>query len=141
MTSTKRTGVFRMKESKSDERAQRQLTVQAIAEKLSVHCNKIIAFVNGFENEQVDKKRFNLADTFYTTDFKIMTKAINQLVETYEALRRDVREFAQIGYGVFEDYFPELNMNFETYYSVAASLLNLEFQMRLMRLYCYRLLT
>jgi len=86
-----------MKESKSDERTQRQLSVQAIAEKLSVHCNKIRAFVNGFENAQIGKKGFNLADPFYTTDSEVMTKAINRLFETYEVLRRDVREFAQIG--------------------------------------------
>jgi len=49
----------------------------------------------------------------------MMTKAINDLSETYENSRRDVREFAQIGYLNFENLFPELNINFETHYSVA----------------------
>lgn len=123
-----------------DERGRMRSRLQAIAEKLSVHYNKVRALVTGFENSQLDKKDFNLGQPFYTTRSEAITKAINNLFETYEALRLEVREIAQIGYVSFEDFFPEININFETYYSVAASLLNLGFQMQLMRLYCYRLL-
>ena len=111
----------------------------AITKRLSEHCNKVWTLVNGFEAAQVNKTEFSLSQPFYTTTSELMTKVINNLLETYEALRREVREVAQIGYASFEDSFPELNINFETYYSVAASLLNLTFQMQLMRLYCYRL--
>jgi hypothetical protein len=126
--------------NKSNERSRIHSRLQAIAEKLSVHCNKVRALVNGFENAQINKTEFNLGQPFYTTRYEATTKAINNLFETYESLRREVREIAQIGYVSFEDFFPEININFETYYSVAASLLNLDFQMQLMRLYCYRLL-
>ena len=133
-----------MKERKDKNESAKSLSsrsnVQAIAKRLSEHCGKVKALVNGFEVAQINNKEFSLGQTFYTTKSKLMTKAINNLVETYELLRRDVREIAQIGYVSFENSFPELNINFETYYSVAASLLNLTFQMQLMRLYCYRLL-
>lgn len=115
-------------------------TVQAIAKRLNEHCGKVKALVNGFEVAQINNEEFSFGHAFYTTKSKLMTKAINDLLETYEVLRRDVREIAQIGYVSFETSFPELNINFETYYSVTVSLLNLTFQMRLMRLYCYRLL-
>ena len=111
-----------------------------IAKQLSVHCNKVRALVNGLEASQVNNKAFSLGDAFYTTKSQTMTKAINDLLGTYEALRREVREVVQIGYVSFENAFPELNINFETYYSVAASLLNLTFQMQLLRLYCHRIL-
>jgi hypothetical protein len=114
--------------------------VIAVSEKLNVHCNKVWALVNGLEASQINKQGFNLNQTFYTTTSKVMTKAIKNLLETYETLRRDVRELAQTGYVGFENVFPELDVNFETYYSVAFSLLNIGYQMQLMRLFCYRLL-
>ena len=128
------------KEKNESERLRMRSKVLAIVEKLNVHCDKVMDLVNGFEAAQINKTNFSLGQPFYTTTSKIMTKAINDFLETYMALRRDVREFAQMGYVRFENSFPELNVNFETYYSVAASLLNLTFQMQLMRLYCYRFL-
>jgi hypothetical protein len=128
------------KEKNESERLRMRSKVLAIVEKLNVHCDKVMALVNGFEAAQINKTNFSLGQPFYTITSEIMTKAIKDLLETYEALRRDVREFAQMGYVSFENSFPELNVNFETYYSIAASLLNLTFQMQLMKLYCYRLL-
>jgi hypothetical protein len=129
-------GVFEMKKTKSEGEAR----LLDIAKQLSVHCDKVRALINGFEGAQINNKAFSLGDTFYTTKSQAMTKAINDLLGTYEALRREVREVAQISYVSFENSFPELNINFETYYSIAASLLNLTFQMQLLRLYCYRIL-
>ena len=126
-----------MKESNKNEINEKLIS---IAKKLNVHCSKVGAVVNGLEAAQINDKSFNLGQTFYTTSSKSMTKAINDLLGTYEALRLEVREVARISYVSFENSFPELDINFETYYSVAASLLNLTFQMQLMRLYCYRLL-
>jgi len=128
------------KEKNESERLRMRSKVLAIVEQLNVHRDKVMALVNGFEAAQINKTNFSLGQPFYTTTSEIMTKAIKDLLETYEALRRDVREFAQMGYVSFENSFPELNVNFETYYSIAASLLNLTFQMQLMKLYCYRLL-
>ena len=127
-------------EKNEDERLRMRSKVTAIAEKLNVHCNKVWALVNGLEASQINKQGFSLNQTFYTTTSKVMTKAIKNLLETYETLRRDVRELAQTGYVGFENTFPELDVNFETYYSVAFSLLNIGYQMQLMRLFCYRFL-
>lgn len=129
--------VFEMKEAKEKGNEERLLS---IAKKLDVHSNKVRALVNGLETAQTNDKKFSLSKTFYTTTTQSLTRTINSLVETYERLRREVREVAQIGYVSFENSFPELNINFETYYSVAASLLNLTFQMQLLQLYCYNIL-
>jgi len=126
-----------MKESNKNEINEKLIS---IAKKLNVHCSKVRAVVNGLEAAQTNDTSFNLGQTFYTTSSRSMTKAVNDLLGTYEALRLEVREVARISYVSFENSFPELNINFETYYSVAASLLNLNSQMQLLRLYCYRIL-
>ena len=126
-----------MKEAKDNENKEELL---AIAKQLNVHCKKVRAIINGFEDAQINNKEFKLGQTFYTTTSPSLTKAINGLLGTYVTLRSKVREVAQIGYVSFENSFPELNINFETYYSVAVSLMNLTFQMQLLKLYCYRLL-
>lgn len=126
-----------MKKEKENLEKERLL---ALAKQLNVHCDKVRSVVNGFETTQINKKEFSLSQTFYTTTSPSLTKALNGLLKSYGNLRLKVREVAQIGYVGFENSFPELNINFETYYSVAVSLLNLTYQMQLMRLYCYRLL-
>jgi hypothetical protein len=62
------------------------------------------------------------------------------IVEDYESIRLKVREITEMSIVDFEILFPKLAINYETYYSVAISLLNLIYQMQLMRLNCYRLL-
>lgn len=125
-----------MKEAKDNENKEELL---AIAKQLNVHCKKVRAIINGFEDAQINNKEFKLGQTFYTTTSPSLTKAIDGLLGTYVTLRSKVREVAQIGHVSFENSFPELNINFETYYSVAVSLMNLTFQMQLLKLYCYRL--
>jgi hypothetical protein len=127
-----------MEERKEENEGEKSLV--NIAKKLQVHCTKVNALVDGLEKAQINNKTFRLSQAFYTTTSESMTRVINDLLSTYEALRIEVRAVAQMGYVGFESSFPELNVNFETYYSVAASLLNLTFQMQLLRLYCYRIL-
>jgi hypothetical protein len=117
--------------------------VQAVCQRLSEHCGKVRALVNGFEEKQFNDLEF-LDLPFYSTRSSLTKAAIVSMVETYESLRRDVRDIirenTEIGYVDFEVLFPKLDVNFETYYSVAVSLLNLTYQMQLMRIYCFRLL-
>jgi hypothetical protein len=126
--------------NESAERLQLRSAVQAIAKRLSDHCAKIRILVNGFEVTQMNNAEFSLDQPFYSTKSRLTMDAIKNMVKTYESLRHDVREIVQSGYVAFENAFPELDINFETYYSVAFSLLNLDYQMQLMKLYCYRLL-
>ena len=126
-----------MKENKKD---QDNESLVYLAKQLNLHCDKVRSVINGFETAQINNKNFSLSKTFYTTTASSLTKVLNGLLKTYETLRLKVREVAQVGYVGFENSFPELDINFETYYSVTSSLLNLTFQMQLMRLYCYRLL-
>lgn len=135
--------IFTMRATKSkgasDERSPRLTAVQAISKRLSDHCGRVLNLVNGFERMQLNNLEFSLNQPFYSTKTSLTMDAIKGMMKTYESLRRDVREIAQIGYVAFENSFPELDVNFETFYSVAFSLLNLVYQMQLMKLYCCRL--
>ncbi len=132
-----RSSMFEMKEKKRDQGNENLLS---LAKQLNVHCDKVRSVINGFETTLINNKQFSLTKPFYTTTAPSLTRVLNGLLKTYETLRLKVRDVAQIGYVGFENSFPELDINFENYYSVASSLLNLTFQMQLMRLYCYRLL-
>jgi hypothetical protein len=118
--------------------------VQAVCQRLSEHCGRVMALVNGFGEMQINNPGFSLDQPFHSAKSSLTKAAIVSMVETYESLRRDVREImrvnTEVGYVDFEVLFPKLGVNFETYYSVAVSLLNLTYQMQLMRVYCFRLL-
>lgn len=124
----------------SAERLRIGSAVQAVCERLSEHCGKVRALLNGFEVAQINNEAFSFNQPFHSNESSLTRASLMNIVETYESLRHEVREIAQVGSVDFEFLFPKLDINFETCYSVAVSLLNLIYQMQLMRLYCIRLL-
>jgi len=118
--------------------------VQSVCRRLSEHCGRVGALVNGFEEMQVNNPAFSFDQPFHSTKSNLTKTALIGMVESYESLRRDVRELirenTETGFVDFEVLFPSLDVNFETYYSVVVSLLNLIYQMQLMRAYCLSLL-
>jgi hypothetical protein len=118
--------------------------VQGICQRLSEHCGKVMALVKGFEETQINNPEFSFDQPFSSAKSSLTKAAIVSMVEMYESLRRDVRDIvrenSEVGYVDFEVLFPGLDVSFETYYSVTISLLNVVYQMQLMRVYCLRLL-
>lgn len=114
--------------------------VLALGEQLGSHCDKVGAMLKGFEVKQANDVQFSLNQPFLSTESSLTLTALKNILGTYESLRKKVREITEMGFVDFELMFPKLSINFETYYSVAVSLLNLIYQMRLMRLCCYNLL-
>ena len=115
-------------------------SVLSVCARLGEHCEKVEAMLHGFEVKQVNNTQFSLNQPFSSTETSLTKTALMNLVSEYESLRGNVREIADVGFVDFEVMFPKIGINFETYYSVAVSLLNLIYQMRLMKLYCYLLL-
>lgn len=112
----------------------------AVAKQLSSHCDKVEVMLKGFEVKQINDEQFSLKQPFISKKSSLTKAALTNIVEDHEAMRRNVREITEIGFVDFEILFPKLGINFETFYSVAISLLNLIYQMQLMRLNCFRLL-
>ena len=115
-------------------------SVLSVCARLGEQCEKVEAMLHGFEVKQVNNTQFSLNQPFSSTETSLTKTALMNLVSEYESLRGNVREIADVGFVDFEVMFPKIGINFETYYSVAVSLLNLIYQMRLMKLYCYLLL-
>jgi hypothetical protein len=55
---------------------------------------------------------------------------------TYESIRRDLGNIVYAKTANFENMFPRLHINYETYYTIAISMLNLFYQMQYMKIYC-----
>ena len=111
-----------------------------VGDRLGNHCNKIDTILKGFEVKQVNDEQFNLKQPFISKKASLTKAALMNIVEDYQSIRQKVREITEMSFVDFEILFPKLAINFETYYSVAVGLLNLIYQMQLMRLNCYRLL-
>jgi hypothetical protein len=111
-----------------------------VSDRLCNHCGKIEVILKGFEVKQINDDQFNLKQPFISKKSSLTKTALMNIVENYKSIRQKVREITEMSFVDFEILFPKLSINFETYYSVAISLLNLIYQMQLMRLNCYRLL-
>ena len=114
--------------------------VLAIGEQLSNLCDKVGAILRGIEMKQISDVKFSLNKPFLLTESGLTEAALMNMLKMYESLRHNVWKITEMSLVDFEILFPKFDINFETYYSVAVSLLNLIYQMQLMRLYCYRLL-
>ena len=136
--------VLKMKQnidiSESDGRFGFVSAVENVCERLSAHCGKIRALLRGFDTAQVNSASFSFRYRFHSAESSLTKVALMNMWNTYVSLRSEVRETAKVGYVDFEFLFPRLEINFETYYTVAVGLLNLIYQMQLMRIYCFKLL-
>ena len=130
-----------MNQNETGEEKDLRPIVLSLGERLAKHCEKIESILHGFETKHIDDPEFNLKKPFRLTDSSMTRITLMQLSKTYEDLRSEVREISENGFIDFELMYPKIDINFETYYSVAFSLMNLIYQMRLMKLYCYRLLS
>ena len=108
-----------------------------VGKRLDALCEKFFAMIKGFEQKQINDSQFSLSLPFSSTESSLTGASLEDMQNTYEALWRDVMDVAEMSFGDFENLFHRLNINFETYYSIAVSLLNMIYQMKLMKLYCY----
>ena len=69
----------------------------------------------------------------------MLKTVIVNTVKKYESIRNDVGRIADVKGVDFENMFPKLDVNFETYYTIAVSLLNLIYQLQFMKIYCQTL--
>ena len=118
-------------------------TIIAVGKRLDNHSDKVYTMIKGFELKQINDAKFGLDQPFSSTEHGLTGASLKIMLEEYESLRNDVRNTANSSFDSlvdFERLFPRLDINFETYYSAVVSLLNMHYQMQLMKLYCFRLL-
>jgi hypothetical protein len=115
----------------------------AVGERLDSHSDKVCTMLKGFELKQVNDTKFSLNQSFSLTENSLTEASLNGMLRDYESLRHDVRNITDFSFDSivdFEKLFPRLDINFESYYCVAVSLLNMYYQLQLMKLYCFRIL-
>jgi hypothetical protein len=115
----------------------------AIGKQLDSHSDKVFTMLKGFELKQVNDAKFRLNQPFLPAENSLTEASLKGMLKEYESLRREVRDITESSFDSlvdFEELFPRLDINFESYYSAAVSLLNMYYQMQLMKLYCFRLL-
>ena len=115
--------------------------LQSIINRLNEHCGKIKTLADAFEAAQTKNPNFNIDQPFDSTKSSMTRTVLMKIVATYESTRSDLQKIAQVKGPEFENLFPKLAIIFETYYSVALSMLNLIYQMQHMKIYCQRLLS
>lgn len=132
-----------MKKTKSiedKEEVPKRAELQLIIKRLDEHCGKIKILTDGFEVAQSKNPNFSIDQPFDSTKSSMTRTLLMNTVATYNSIRSDLQKTVQVKSNEFENLFPKLEINFETYYSVALSLLNLIYQMQHMKIYCRRLI-
>jgi len=127
----------------SNEQSPSRSSIIAVGERLDSHSDKVFTMLKGFELKQVSDAKFRLNQPFLPAENSLTEASLKGMIKEYESLRHDVRDITESSFDSlvdFENLFPRLDINFESYYSAAVSLLNMYYQMQLMKLYCFRLL-
>jgi len=139
--------VFWMREiegrNRSNGESSSRSVIIAVSERLDSHSDKVFTMLKGFELKQVKDAKFRLNQPFLPAENSLTEASLKSMLKEYESLRRDVRNITESSFDSrvdFENLFPKLDINLESYYSASVSLLNIYYQMQLMKLYCFRLL-
>lgn len=112
--------------------------IQSISKRINKHCEEINKLKYALEKAQNNNTQFSLNQTFNSASM-LKTVLVN-MERTYESIRRDFGRIVHANGMDFDNMFPKLHINFETYYTVAVSMLNLTYQLQYMRIYCQLIL-
>lgn len=108
--------------------------IQSISKRINKHCEEINKLKYALEKAQNNNTQFSLNQTFNSASM-LKTVLVN-MERTYESIRRDFGKIVHANGEDFENMFPKLYINFETYYTIAVSMLNLTYQLQYMKIYC-----
>lgn len=110
--------------------------IQSISQRIDKHCGKIKKLSDALVEAQNNNPKFSVNQPFDSAKSSMLKTVLVNMVKTYELIRCDLGRIAQVKDVDFENMFPKLDMNFETYYTIAISMLNLIYQLQHMKIYC-----
>ncbi len=112
--------------------------IESISQRINKHCGYIKKIADAIVEAHYNNPNSSLNQPFDSAKSRMLKSVIVNIVKTYESIRNDMKRI--VGGGVdFEILFPKLDVNFETYYTIAVSLLNLIYQLQYMKIYCQTL--
>ena len=110
--------------------------IQSIGKRINEHCDEINKLAYALEKAQNNNPKFSLNQPFDSANSSMLKTVLLNMVRTYESIRRDLGRIVHVKGVDFENMFPKLYINFETYYAIAISMLNLIYQLQHMKIYC-----
>ena len=119
---------------------EKRSAINSINQRINKHCSEIKKLADALAGAQNDNPNFGLDDVFDSAKNSMLKTVLVNVVKTYESIRSDVERIAHVKGVDFENMFPKIEIDFETYYTIAISMLNLIYQMNYMNIYCQRLL-
>jgi len=118
---------------------EKRSAIQSISQRINKHCGDIKKIADALVEAQYNNPKSSLNQSFDSAKSRMLKTVIVNMVKTYESIRNDVGRIADVKGVDFENMFPKLDVNFETYYTIAVSLLNLIYQLQFMKIYCQTL--
>jgi len=110
-----------------------------ISQRINKHCLDIKKIADALVEAQCNNPKSSLNQPFDSVKSSMLKTVIMNLAKTYESIRNDVEKIVDAKGVDFEKMFPKLDVNFETYYTIAISMLNLIYQLQYMKIYCQTL--
>ncbi len=118
---------------------EKQSAMKYIGQRINKHCLEIKKIADALVEAQCNNPKSSLIQPFDSARSSMLKTVIMNKVKTYESIRDDVGKIADVKGANFERMFPKLDVNFETYYTIAISMLNLIYQLQYMKIYCQTL--
>jgi phage-related protein len=110
--------------------------IQSISQRINKHCSDIKKIADAIVEAQYNNPESSLNQRFDSAKSSMLKTVIVNMVKTYGSIRNDVKRIANVKGVAFDEMFPKLDVNFETYYTIAISMLNLIYQLQYMKIYC-----
>jgi hypothetical protein len=110
--------------------------IKSIGQRINKHCGDIKKIADAIVEAQYNNPKSSLTQPFDSAKSRMLKTVIVNMVKSYESIRNDVKRIADVKGVAFDEMFPKLDVNFETYYTIAVSLLNLIYQLQYMKIYC-----
>jgi hypothetical protein len=110
--------------------------IQSISQKIDKHCDEIKKIADALVEAQKNNPKSSLNRPFDSTKCRMLKTVLVSMVKKYESIRNDFETIADVKGADFKSMFPKLDINFETCYTIAISLLNLIYQLQYMKIYC-----
>lgn len=118
---------------------EKRSAIKSISQRINKHCGDIKKIADALVEAQYNNPKSSLNQPFDSAKSSMLKTVIVNMVKTYESIRNDVERIADVKGVNFNNMFPKLDVNFETYYTIAISMLNLIYQLQYMRIYCQTL--
>jgi hypothetical protein len=118
---------------------EKRSVIQSISQRIDKHCGEIKKIADALVEAHNNNPKSRLNQPFDSTKCSMLKTVLVNMVKTYESIRNDFERIADVKGADFKNMFPKLDINFETGYTIAISLLNLIYQLQYMKIYCQTL--